>query len=478
METLDYNPKHWAKPCPKYDCRKDNCKCGMKFVSIPAVLGNDSDKSPVAPKNGAYCNTIVRYESNGDVYAYSKEGIPVLLNNDHSISGTMLVTLTPTHNGEEYNYTWSSEYSYDELVKNLEKIRIESPEDWFCIGHLSDFTPIKCYEANNSMQHGIIWEIEFDDFRYGGLLSRPEKSGGQVIYPAYLSSSVENNKVDLTKLPILELEPYATEIPDGTTFVIPFNQSEILFTSNTYDCKPIVTQFTGHFIVLPVKRRVGNSSLYDVTEQCLVTNAVVAPSGVVPTSYRYKTFEFNGKKYKMTYTSQNSSGTVWVINKIMSGVPTPLTISNADTASWIIPGDNAEFGITWREGTIISEDLTFIDGNTSASVTLSDLFNRLENREQFILTVPFDSLATNESIWGSRDRMGESIVSISTSKSKNTVLENGVTTNAEIYSGLASLIYYSNYDNQSGYGEFIPVGVGRIGDRYIFTTKINGYDYS
>lgn len=75
----DYNIKHWAKPCPKYDCRKDNCKCGMKFVSIPAVLGDDSSESDVAPKNGLYCNTIVRYEANGHVYVYSKEGIPVLV---------------------------------------------------------------------------------------------------------------------------------------------------------------------------------------------------------------------------------------------------------------------------------------------------------------------------------------------------------------------------------------------------------------
>ena len=75
----DYNIKHWAKPCPKYDCRKDSCKCGVRFVSIPAVLGDDSSESDVAPKNGLYCNTIVRYEANGNVYLYSKEGIPVLV---------------------------------------------------------------------------------------------------------------------------------------------------------------------------------------------------------------------------------------------------------------------------------------------------------------------------------------------------------------------------------------------------------------
>lgn len=51
----------------------------MKFVSIPAVLGDDSDNSDVAPKNGAYCNAIVRYEANGNTYIYSKEGVPVLV---------------------------------------------------------------------------------------------------------------------------------------------------------------------------------------------------------------------------------------------------------------------------------------------------------------------------------------------------------------------------------------------------------------
>ena len=77
METLDYELKHWEEACPKYDCRKKACKCGLRYVNIPAVLGDDSPSSTVAPNNGAYCNAIVRYESNGAVYIYSKEGIPV-----------------------------------------------------------------------------------------------------------------------------------------------------------------------------------------------------------------------------------------------------------------------------------------------------------------------------------------------------------------------------------------------------------------
>ena len=79
----DYDKTHWAnKGCPKYDCRKAACKCGLKFVDIPAILGDDSEGSDVAPKNGEYCNAIVRYEANGRVYIYSKEGVPVLAGSD------------------------------------------------------------------------------------------------------------------------------------------------------------------------------------------------------------------------------------------------------------------------------------------------------------------------------------------------------------------------------------------------------------
>lgn len=81
MISLDYNEKNWEqKSCPKYDCRKDSCnkcKCGLRFVDIPANLGDDSAGSSVVPKNGAYCNAIVKYEANGAVYIYSTEGIPV-----------------------------------------------------------------------------------------------------------------------------------------------------------------------------------------------------------------------------------------------------------------------------------------------------------------------------------------------------------------------------------------------------------------
>lgn len=79
MDTLDYNESHWKqKPCPP-DCKKDTCKCGLKKVYLASALGDDSKDSPIAPKNGAYCNAIVVYEANGHIYIYSSEGIPTLV---------------------------------------------------------------------------------------------------------------------------------------------------------------------------------------------------------------------------------------------------------------------------------------------------------------------------------------------------------------------------------------------------------------
>lgn len=69
------NKDNWSNPCPKYDCRKDSCKCGLKYVNIPLGLSEE-----FAPTKGAYCNAIVKYEDNGNIYMYSKEGIPVLIN--------------------------------------------------------------------------------------------------------------------------------------------------------------------------------------------------------------------------------------------------------------------------------------------------------------------------------------------------------------------------------------------------------------
>lgn len=73
----DYDTKKWSRGCPNIDCRKEQSVCGIKYVNIPAALGDDQKDSEVAPKNGAYNNAIVHYEANGAIYLYSKEGIPV-----------------------------------------------------------------------------------------------------------------------------------------------------------------------------------------------------------------------------------------------------------------------------------------------------------------------------------------------------------------------------------------------------------------
>ena len=64
--------------CPKVNCRPKRCM-GFEFFSIPASLGDDSEGSQVAPKNGDYCSALVRYENGGAVYLYSSEGIPIKL---------------------------------------------------------------------------------------------------------------------------------------------------------------------------------------------------------------------------------------------------------------------------------------------------------------------------------------------------------------------------------------------------------------
>ena len=62
---------------------KLNCSCGkpkddclpFRKIVIPAVMGDDSEDSPSAPENGAYCNALVEYEANGAMYIYASDGI-------------------------------------------------------------------------------------------------------------------------------------------------------------------------------------------------------------------------------------------------------------------------------------------------------------------------------------------------------------------------------------------------------------------
>lgn len=91
---IDMNENNWSNPCPKYDCRKDLCKCGLKYVNIPVGLENE-----FKPINGAYCNAIVKYEGTGEVYIYSKEGIPTLLSTGNSGNIPQPNLVVPLPNG-------------------------------------------------------------------------------------------------------------------------------------------------------------------------------------------------------------------------------------------------------------------------------------------------------------------------------------------------------------------------------------------
>lgn len=71
-ETLNYNPECYRTPCLKVDCKKKECCCGLAYVNIPSAL-----TSECAPVKGLYSNAIVEYEGTGEVYIFSKEGVPV-----------------------------------------------------------------------------------------------------------------------------------------------------------------------------------------------------------------------------------------------------------------------------------------------------------------------------------------------------------------------------------------------------------------
>ena len=71
-----YN-KSMKTECPNFDCNRPEKDCCTMFrkITIPAVLGDDSEGSEVAPCNGAYRNALVEYEANGALYIYSSDGI-------------------------------------------------------------------------------------------------------------------------------------------------------------------------------------------------------------------------------------------------------------------------------------------------------------------------------------------------------------------------------------------------------------------
>lgn len=74
MVTLDYEQNSCTKPCARYKCKKDNKCCGLSFYSVPSSLTTE-----MTPRNGLFCNTLVKYEETGEIYLFSSEGIPTLI---------------------------------------------------------------------------------------------------------------------------------------------------------------------------------------------------------------------------------------------------------------------------------------------------------------------------------------------------------------------------------------------------------------
>lgn len=55
-------------------CCDDKKKCcGISYKSIPAAMGDDT--GGYKPENGAYYNTLIRYEANGALYFYTNDGV-------------------------------------------------------------------------------------------------------------------------------------------------------------------------------------------------------------------------------------------------------------------------------------------------------------------------------------------------------------------------------------------------------------------
>lgn len=82
------------KKCPPINCKPATPCLPLRTVVIPAVLGDDSPESQVAPQNGAYHNALVEYAANGSIYIYSSDGIYTKLSskiNRDDLATTMYV---------------------------------------------------------------------------------------------------------------------------------------------------------------------------------------------------------------------------------------------------------------------------------------------------------------------------------------------------------------------------------------------------
>lgn len=238
---------------------------------------------------------------------------------------TMLVTLAPLQDAGEFNYTWTSDYTYAQLSANPNNIRIKTPSGLgFCMGNISTIIPDRVEVVTDEDVTGgsvIYWKKEYDDTYISASIFAPHEVSGQTIQGCYFDISRmaykdSDNKslVNYIELPKVTLASGVTEIPDGTTITLDITQDSELRDSNTSACEPVESYQWGDFIVLPVER-VFDSSINSAIEYCLITETS-SRSGSSPVSYRYKSFWSNGVKYKMTYTSSSGSSSVWTITKV------------------------------------------------------------------------------------------------------------------------------------------------------------------
>ena len=119
---MNDNSHNANKNCPKVECRK-RCVGGLTYVEIPAVLGDDTNGSPVAPKVGAYCSALVKYELGGAVYAYSSEGIPVKMS-DEGVGGLFIPTITNDPKTGEEILSWTNNVGRE----NPEPVNVKGPK--------------------------------------------------------------------------------------------------------------------------------------------------------------------------------------------------------------------------------------------------------------------------------------------------------------------------------------------------------------
>lgn len=157
--NIDMNEQHWMdKKCPPINCRKKQCECGLERVFLSAALGDDSESSPVAPKNGDYCNALVVYEANGNVYFYSQDGVPTLV--ERSVGDLETIV-----NRIERNLTKEvadRKKADDDLQQEIDDIK-NSPD---VVDIVATYADLEAYDTSKLGDNDIVRVLE--DESHGG----------------------------------------------------------------------------------------------------------------------------------------------------------------------------------------------------------------------------------------------------------------------------------------------------------------------